>query len=187
MDTAKYLLHIGINAVCGLGPAIDNSAGPIAGLQKVYNEIYDLKHYPPIIIQPHRFDIYNPNARPVYYALQFPNALEFKPNSRLRTSIITDLHEIRSLMLRYSKEFLSNKFKIDGTPFYDLFNYTQYDYFHHHVELHSGMRNSTEMPAEDPNLLRTVDGVTHKTFPESSAFVTGCIRLSHKNKLKINS
>lgn len=180
MDTTKYLLYMGAASHSGLAPARDNLGGPFDEIQRIYTEEYELRNYPPIIIQPDVFNMRDPKGHSVYYALQFPNASEFKPSSRARTSIISDLHEIRSLMNRYEQELLSDKFNISGTNLSDVFRYTQYDYFHNGVELHVGMRNSSEMPKEDKNLITTLDGVTHSAFPDTCSFVKGCIRLSHK-------
>jgi hypothetical protein len=180
MDTAKYLLYMGVAAFPGLAPAKNDLAGPFKEIQRIYSEEYNLKNYPPIIMQPTLFNPYNQNEPSVYYSLQFPNAVEFKPNSRIRTSTILDLHEIRSLLIRCEQELQSDKFNIKGTSLSNLFNYTKYDYFHNGVDLHAGMRNSAEMPKEDPQLLTTVDGKKYNNFPDTCSFVKGCIRLSHK-------
>ncbi len=180
MDTAKYLLYMAVSAFPGLAPAKNNMAGPFEEIQGIYTERYGLINYPPIIMQPDVFNMYDANSYPVYYSLQFPNAAEFKPSTRTRTSIISDLHEIRSLMIRYEKELLSNKFNLGETSLSDVFRCTQFDYFHSGVELHTGMRHSAEMSKEDINLLTTLDGSLHDNFPDSCSFVKGCIRLSHK-------
>ncbi|HVV68583.1 MAG TPA: hypothetical protein VHE99_06085 [Gammaproteobacteria bacterium] len=184
IDTVKYLMFAGIGEVPGFGPAKDNSAGPILGLQNVYIKDYEIRNYPPIIMHPQVFNMYNLESSPIYYSLQFPIAPEFMPHSRTRSSFVSDLHEIRSLIQRHLQEFLSGKYNIDDTPFYDLFNLVSFDYFHNNVDLHAGMRNSSEMPLEDKNLLTTVDGVLHKNFPDMCSFVKGCIRISHKTFTK---
>lgn len=179
-DTVKYLINVGIGAQPGFSPARDNMSGPIEGLQKVYIEDYGIRNYPPIIMQPNMFNLSDALSPPVYYSLQFPTAIEFGLSSRARSSHVSDLHEIRSLLVRYTQELLSDKFNILGTPVYDLFKQTDYDYFHNNTELHSGMRSATEMPADDKNLLTTVNGKIYDTFPDMCSFVKGCIRISHK-------
>ncbi len=179
MDTVKYLLNMGIGSMPGLGPVSDTTVGPFDFIQEVYSNIYEIRHYPPIVIQPQLFDMKNKNANPVYYSLQFPNALEFKPSSRKRASIISDLHEIRSLMKRYESEMLSDKYNIDGTSLMSLFNKVRYDYFHSAVELHEGMRDSAEM-ANDIRLRTTLDGKVYNTFPSTCLFGKGCIRVAPK-------
>lgn len=179
-DTTKYLMHVAIGAQPGFAPASNNLAGPIEGLQEIYSEDYELKNYPPIIMVPERFNMLDATTSPVYYSLQFPTAIEFGKSSRLRPSLIHDLHDIRALMMRYEKDLLADKYQVENTPIYDLFKKVKFDYFHNHVELHTGMRNSSEMAKEDPNLLTTVNGRRYKEFPDMCSFVKGCVRLSHK-------
>ena len=177
MDTVKYLLFMGVSAFSGLAPARNELAGPFKEIQRIYMEDYDIRNYPPIIMQPEIFKIRDPNASPVYYSLQFPNASEFKPSSRVRASSISDLHEIRSLMIRCEQDLLSGKFNLSGTSLQQVFQHTHYDYFHNGVDLHAGMRNSAEMPKDDAMLLTTLDGKVHEGFPDANSFVKGCIRL----------
>lgn len=181
-DTTKYLIYVGIGEQPGFAPARNNIAAPIEGLQKIYKEEYELRNYPPIIMQPDTFGMLNPKQHPIYYSLQFPTAIEFGKNSRERPSLISDLHEIKSLLKRYEMELLSNKFNTNGTPIHDLFNLVAFDYFHNNVELHAGMLNSAEMSKEDEGLLTTLDGTLHKEFPDMCSFVKGCIRVSKKAK-----
>lgn len=185
MDTVKYLLYIGMGSVSGHAPALNDQGGPFSQIQRIYQEDYDLKNYPPIIMQPTTFNLYDHNSRSVYYSLQFPNALEFKPNNRVRTSIISDLHEIRALLNRCQQELSCDKFNIKGIPLHDLFHCANYDYFHNGVELHYGMKNSTEISINDETFLKTIDGKTYENFPDASSFVRGCIRVSHKKNNKI--
>ena len=179
MDTAQYLLNMGVGAFSGLGPARDTISGPWDLIQKIYNDIYEIKNYPPVIIQPQTFNMRDKLSPPVYYSLQFPNATQFKPSTRVKISIISDLHEIRSLMRRYERDLLSNKFNLGSTSLFDLFHQVQYDYYHSTPELHEGMRDTAEM-AEDLNLRTTLDNKVHAAFPSACLFGRGCIRLSHK-------
>ncbi len=179
MDTAKYLLNLGVGAFTGLGPVRDTLSGPWDLIQEIYSEIYEIRNYPPIIIQPQLFNMRDHSSPPVYYSLQFPNASEFKPSTRVKVSIISDLHEIRSLMKRYERDLLSDKFNLGGTSLHDLFNLVEYDYFHHALELHEGMLNTEEM-AKDVYLRTTIDGKVHASFPATCLFGRGCVRLSHK-------
>lgn len=179
MDTAKYLLNMGVGAMTGLGPVSDTLSGPWDWVQKVYSEVYGVRNYPPIIMHPQLFDMQNKSSSPVYYSLQFPNATEFKPSTRVKVSIISDLHEIRSLMLRYERDLLADNLNLSGTSLHALFKEVAYDYFHNTTDLHQGMKNTVEM-AEDTGLRTTLDGNVHDTFPSSCLFGRGCIRLSHK-------
>lgn len=179
MDTAKYLLNMGVGAMPGMGPVCDTLTGPFDFIQEVYNSVYEIRNYPPIIMQPHFFDLKDQNANPVYYSLQFPNALEFKPSTRQRASVISDLHEIKSLMKRYENDLISNKYNIDGTSLMILFDKVKYTYFHSAVDLHDGMCDSSEMK-DDIYLRTTLDGKVYENFPSTCLFGKGCVQVSHK-------
>ena len=179
MDTAKYLLNMGTGSATGIGPARDTLSGPWDIIQAAYQEVYEIKNHPPVIIQPQVFKLHDKEKIPVYYSLRFPNALEFKPNRRTFPSIISDLHELRALMVRYDRELSSDKFNLDTTSLHTLFENVEYTYFHNADNLHRGMQHTNGM-AEDAYLRRTVDGVVHDEFPEHCLFGKGCIRLSHK-------
>ncbi|MCW5589693.1 MAG: hypothetical protein KIT27_08540 [Legionellales bacterium] len=177
IDSAKYLLDIGIGASIGMGPAQTINSGPWDFIQDVYQHIYDIRNYPPIIIQPQVFNMKSDDPLPVYYSLQFPNATEFKPSTRTKVSIISDLHEIQSLMNRFKRDLLADRFNLQGTSLFNLFQRVKYDYFHNTTELHRDMKHTAEM-ASDPMLRTTIDGKTHQEFPASCLFGRGCIRIS---------
>lgn len=183
MDTVQYLLNAGISAFPGLAPVQNTLGGPFDKIQQIYDAgAYGLRNYPPIIVQSKMFNMHNPTTYPVYYSLQYPNAPEFKPSSRVRTSLISDLHEIRSLLIRCEQDLLSDKFNLGATSLGNLFNLVEYDYFHNGVDLHIGMRDSAEIAKEDKRFLTTLDGKVHKNFPDTCSFVTGCIRISLKKQ-----
>jgi len=179
-DTVKYLFAIGVGSMPGFYPALDDISGPISILQNVYLDVYNLKQYAPIIMQPGMFSLQDKNCRPVYYSLQFPTAADFSPKSRDRSSIITDLFEVKSLLAKYIIDILSDKFNLNGTPFYDFTKFGKFDYFHNNVELYSDMRESAEIPLEDTSF--QYKNVNNNSFPETSPFVRGCIRIFKKDK-----
>ena len=177
-DIVKYLIHMGIGAQPGFSPAVDNKAGPIQEIQKVYTDLYGLEDYAPIIMQPTTFCMGAEKSLPVYYSLQYPTSLEFRPSSRSRISLVTDLHEIRALLNRYKKSLLSGQYKVEDTPVVQLLETCQYDYFHNQVKLHAGMRNSAEIALDDSRFMRDLNGCTYEAFPDTCSFIKGCVRAS---------
>lgn len=179
MDTVKYLFAIGTGDLPGFAPAIDSSAAPIKGIQEAYLDVYNLKKYTPIIMQPILFDLHNRQHRPIYYSLQFPNAVELGHKFRNRSSAITDLYEVKSLINKYLRELVSGQFKVEETPLYDFIKMGTYDYFHNNVGHYHGIKENKEIPVEDDNFLfNSRNG--NDEFPITSSFVQGCIRISQK-------
>lgn len=181
VDTVKYLLYMGIGAYTGLAPARNDNGGPFSLIQNIYENIYGLKNYAPTIMQPCSFNPENTASFPVYYSLQHPIAFEFKQNARSRASIISDLHDILNLMNRFQRELISDKYNVSQTALGDIFNFTQYDYFHNNVDLHAGMRDSENIFREDKSFLTTISGKKYKEYPSKCSFIRGCVKLSNKN------
>lgn len=65
MDTVKYLLSIAAGSMPGFFPVIDDHAGPMKQLKKIYLEQYQIE-YAPIIMHPQFFQ----TKKSVYYSLE---------------------------------------------------------------------------------------------------------------------
>jgi len=178
-DVAKHLLAIGLGIVPGFAPTIDDTAGPISKIQKIITNIYDLKDYAPIVMQPQNLTL--SDTRPVYYALQYPTTIEFSPRSRQEINKIQDLYEIQLLLQKYLSEIAKHNFNLEGTLFNTLSQKVQYDFFHSNVAYYSSIRPSEDIPKEDPTFLAKFKHIKNNQFPTNSSFVRGCIRIKQKN------
>lgn len=179
-DTVKYLFAISVGELPGFAPALDDSCAPIQGIQKAYLEIYDLKSYAPIIMQPSLFDMNDSKCRATYYSLQYPNAVELGPKSRSRSSLITDLYEIKSLLTKYLSELNSGQFNLEGTPLHNFIKLGGFDYFHDNAGPYYGIQESGEIPKDDDSFLAAFKNSKNNEFPSISTFVRGCIKISLK-------
>ncbi len=181
-DTVKYLLGIGMGYMSGFSPATTEIAGPIANIQAAYINDYGLKAYPPIIMHPTRFQLFNPDSSPVYYSLQFPCSIEFGPKSRSRTTLFKDLYEIQYLLAKYVEEIAKNQFNIEKTTLFEVIKNVDFTFFHTKSEIENNICDSARMPQEDKYLLTTIDGKVYDDFPTTCAFVKGCIRITNKSE-----
>ena len=181
-DTAKHLMHIGVGSQPGFMPATDNIAAPISGLQQVYYDTYGLRKYPLIFMTPAFFDLDDPQALPVYYSLQFPIASELGQSTRSRNSLIDDLHEVRSLLVRCESEILSGRFNVDNTPLKKMFQSVEFSCFHAATELRRHMKSSIEIMQNDLRFSKNLDGTQFPNFlSQKVAFLNGGVCISHKN------
>lgn len=179
-DTVKHLLKIGVGAIPGMAPAIDEMGAPIRRLQEIFLDIYGLEDYGPIIMQPAYFNLYN-DTRPVYYSLQYPNLLEFSPKGRENPSAIQELCEVRSLLAKYLEEICSGILNLDGIPLYDLTEKVKFNFFHSDSGPYYNINNSTEIPKDDPSFSKLLCSEKQNLrFPFNSSFVRGCVRISRK-------
>lgn len=178
VNTVKYLVTMACGSVSGFAPAIDNSFAPIERIQEAFLDVYKLQDYAPIIMQPYFFDMYNPNARPVYYSLRFPTSIEFSLKSSEKTTVITELFSVKSLLSRYLYEISRNYFNLKDTVFYDIIQKAKYDFFHIDTEKYQGIKENKEIPKEDESFMNKK--FKNKEFPNMNSFLMGCVKISIK-------
>jgi hypothetical protein len=176
-DTVKHLLGMGIGSLPGFSPSIDDSAAPVKRLQEIYVNIYQLA-YAPVIMEPHNLSLNV--SRPIYYSLAYPTTMEFSPKSRLDSSKISDVYEIKSLLAKYIAELSENDLNLAHTPISDLAKMVQYDFFHTDNEQYPSIKSSKLIPKEDSYFQKIPYG-SDKEFPENSSFIKGCIRITKKS------
>lgn len=176
-DSVKHVFTVGVGGAPGFVPATDEELVPVKGIQKAYTEYYGLKEYAPIIMQPKVFDLHS-SSDPVYYSLHFPTANELSPKSSNRTSVISDLYDVRSLMEKYLRALRSNDLNIAGSRLYDLAQQIDLSYYHDNVELYEGMQESRYLPEHDANFAKAMQGFEDREFPRSSTFLKGAIGIN---------
>lgn len=177
-NTVEHLFAIGIGALPAFAPAIDDSAGPISKIQKIYNDVYKLD-YDPIILQPLSFSLDPKISRPVYYSLQFPTTIELSPKARVLASKITDLIQIQNVLKKFQDEILAGTLSLESTELYHLINKVNYDFFHTDIAHYENIMESKEIPILDENFINTTSKLR---FPENSPFVRGCVKISLSKK-----
>lgn len=177
-DTVKHILAMSVGATPGFVPATNDIAAPCKALEEVYADVYNLKEYQSIIMHPHTFSI--KEKRPVYYSLQYPSTLEFSPKSKKTANKITDLREVRYVLEKYFEGIGGEVLNIEGTPFQNLVDSVQYDYFHTNTKPYEGIRDCGEIPMEDKAMRSMCSQSRSKSFPSNSSFVRGCVRIMKK-------
>ncbi len=175
-NTVKHLIAMGIGALPGYAPAIDDIAGPISQLQHIFSNIYGLKSYAPIIMQPYHFNV--KDDRPVYYSLHYPNTLEFSIKSRLDSSKLADLILVKSLLRKYLNNLVKDYLHVEETPLYELPNLVKYDFFHNEFEDYTDIMDTKVIGLEDKHFSLSQD--QQQLFPANSPFLTGCVRIARK-------
>jgi hypothetical protein len=176
-ETVKHLFSMATGASAGFAPAIDNIAGPIDALREIYNDIYRLKEYQPVFMQPYILG-QDASHRPAYYSLEYPSTMEFSSRNRDDKNKIQDLILIKSLVNKYLNELSENHLNVRSTPIGRLSQNTDFTFFHPTEGYHA---------IEDSRLLLEQDhsfqaGLTadNRSLPVNSTFLRGCIRISKK-------
>lgn len=173
IDTAMYLISLGTGSSPGFAPAInDETVGPISAIQAAYLDAYGLKSYIPTIMRPQ----YLQKGEPIYYSMQSPTVLATSPKSKKPHSFVDDQRTVMLLL-----ETLHQKLKSDNTPFYNIIEHLQFEFFHCEAVPNDDIRPTAEMPAGDPRLITFACSPEDKRiFCETGPFIRGCIRISRK-------
>lgn len=176
-DTAKYIFEIAVGAFIGFAPAINDLAGPIEALQKVFLDIYKLKKYAPTFMQPDYFSL-NRSERPLYYSLAVPTSMEFSPKSRKQQANLYDLRELAHIIKIICEEIPKEYLKINNTYFATVTNNVRFDYFHDRYDYEKCVNYTWEMPKFDPTLIQCPNGYDNTIFPTAASFLRGSIRIA---------
>jgi hypothetical protein len=177
VDIVKHLFALGVGAVPGFQPAIDNSVAPISRLQDIYLNDYKLKNYAPIIMQPGFFSLKKASS-PVYYSLQHHTSIEFSPKPSNRNSAITDLGGVSYLLEKYLAEIKAGNLNISATPLSILAEHGKFDFFHNNISSYETIMEAANISMEDSRFDNSWRGKENKIFPKNSSFFNGCIRIS---------
>ncbi len=184
-DLTQQAFMVSVGALPGFAPATDESAGPVQTIQAAYREFYQLKHYPPIVMQPKFFSQSETTQQPVYLSLQYPSAIELAPRLSTRTHAIADLEAIQMLTKEYIDGLLAEDFRIGDTPLAKVPFKVQFDHFHRAPINYPDIYESKQISQADKNF-HEVNSPHHGEFPANSSFFNGCIRISNKNNHHTN-
>ncbi len=182
LDTLKHLAFIGTGVLPASRPANGSgSAGPIDGIQQVYLDCYGLKDYIPTIMEPANLSLLEKNS--VYYSLQSPSMLESIPQLRNLSSIIDNMRELKELTDHFLGEAFDENLRVGQTKVINIIQKLSFEFFHEATYAYGAdIRPTYEMPEGDSNLLYLPPGsYGQRKFPETSAFLRGCVRVSMTN------
>ncbi|OGT05808.1 MAG: hypothetical protein A2103_04935 [Gammaproteobacteria bacterium GWF2_41_13] len=181
-DIVKHLFTIGVGALPGFAPAMNDELAPISGLQQVYLDCYQLKNrYAPSIIVPAYFNAQK-GVSPVYYSLQYPTAMELSPKTNRRQGVTNDLFAIKSLLNNYLLELSQHRLHLESTPIDEISKSLRFRYYHADVGegKYSEIHNSRLLIKEDPRFSKALCDQKEKIAAINSLFFKGCVQLSVK-------
>jgi hypothetical protein len=183
IDTIKHIIAIGMGAMPGFCFATDDTVGPIASFEKVYNTIYGLK-YAPAIMRPYHFNMYLEGLIMVYYSLNFPVAIETSPRSRKAPNVLQDLHDCSRIIQWFLADLTKGKYELENTPIFHLAERVQFDFLHSEEDKLNKIITSSTIPNTDLLFQEVNKRNGNKPFCEISPFFRGCIRISTKHSDK---
>ena len=170
-----------MGAAPGFQLANNEMAGPIHELEKIYQDIYQIRNnYTPSIMVPSTFNM-NESKHSIYYSLRYPTAFEFSPKSRNATSTMRDLHEVKHITDSIVSDILSRE-DITETPLYRLCIDALIQFFHSENDALGEIQPSKEIFNLDPAFQENKKRTSNPRFCDTAPFFRGCIRLSSKKE-----
>ena len=148
-------------------------------VEKTYEEIYALKEYAPLIMQPWRLGAMEKHFT-VYYSLAYPTMLEGTPAIRHAPSVISELRDIKTLM-----QTLEEILKHRSILTYQLIKDVTFDYFHTEEDRFGEIKPSENLIAGDHYLKMCTDRFKGKIFPYKGPFFRGCVRVARQKSPEI--
>ena len=179
IETVKHLFAMGVSALPGFAPALDEETLPVRAIQAAYLDVYRLKHYLPIIMEPAIFQLEQERPRPIYYSFQMPTVMGLTIKSVSSASTITELGEIQFLLQKYLGQLRQDELPLEGTLIYYMAQTVAFDFIHTSVKHYDGLKAYQDVVAEDKSFTEMlVKHPDNTVFPENSSFFRGCVRIS---------
>jgi len=173
-ETIKYLFGVASKYLLAHKVATDNYAFPLKFIQQAMFDIYDIKDYAPLMMEPSLFD----EKQPVYYSLQYPmHASPIKLDAS--RSIIQRLGDLTHLIDRYQNELIHESKIQQGTALINAARNTDFSFYHRSTRQYNFMHDSNELltQADFKKAMKTPG-----EFPYSAKFLNGLIKISLSDK-----
>lgn len=168
-DTLRHILTIS----SGIMPAYqvigdEEDTLPVSLIESAYLDVYQLKDYAPVMMQPAKL-----GKLPVYYSLGYPTLLEGSPTIRKAPSIITELRELKKLI--FILQTVLNQLDTVSGPNPQV----GYHYFHSEEDPFGEISNSLDIAEIDPVANRLLQGrFAGREFSTYGQFLRGCVGVS---------
>ena len=177
IETAKELFRLAAGITYGFKPATNNNSAPISLIVDTYTNVYNQlgkQNHLPIIMESAKFDLHN--SKPIYYSINHLVSTRDDLEASRKKSQIARLDEIQRVESWYTGTILGNK---DNVPpsLYDVASSTKFTYYHTDSANYNKINNAALLATEDT---RFTNGEC-ETFPTSSLFFKGCIKISRAN------
>lgn len=174
VDTIKHLMLLTSETTPGFKAVGDSEVVlPTKIIEKAYTDIYGLKEYAAIIMCPQVLGA-GGDLAPIYYSMAYPTLLVGTPSIRKAKNIMTEIRDVRTLML-----MLESILKSYETRLYRNLKSVEFTYFHSDDDRFGEILNSQTIAKTDPfiaDILATK--FKNKKFPSYGPFFRGCIRIT---------
>lgn len=171
INAVKHLIGIGMGIFPGFRPSTDNQAAPIDYIQKVYMDIYGLKEYAPIIMQPWWF-LSGQDQTKLYYSLNFPTQLDY-----ISKDIRSTLEELRAIMRL--TDTLMRRVNVEDRQIFRMMQSMHFEYYHSEDDVLNQIKKTDEIINDDPSFVEVLNSFQQQKLPTHASFLRGCVSISN--------
>jgi hypothetical protein len=175
VDTTKHLLLLTTGTTPGFSVAdpTDEKLLPIKLVENAYKNVYGLNQIAAIIMQPQILAA-GSNSKPIYYSMAYATLLHGTPSIRKTSNILSEVREVKTLMLTLESVLQSRNEKI-----YETIKNIKLEYFHSDDDYFGDIQNSQIIAETDSLIASALDSrFKNQKFPAYGPFFRGCIRIS---------
>ena len=174
-NVTKHLMAVGSGKIMGFKPATDESHLPAALLTTVYNDIYEMKEYIPVIMHPAHVNFQQKD--PVYVSLQRLNIEDAYLYDNL-PSTLKLLDEVQYTLSKYLDAIRSRSVVIDAPYLSQVAQAVKFDFFHSVMSDNKNIHDSTKLKRDKHFSAYKLK--RDQKFPRAGKCFRGCVRLTPK-------
>ncbi len=173
LDTLQHLVFISLSARPGFRCIFqETSACPSPIIENVYNNIYDLGDYAPMIMGTGRLNTM-PAHTPIYYSFNYPTLLHSAVEINKPRRIITGMREVKRLI-----DAMNRKINYHQTAVTKILQDIEYTLYHHEKDPYEEIELSKNIILSDQAISAAMIRYQGKEFSAASHFFRGCVSIS---------
>ena len=180
VDIANHLIGMSVGAVPGFNPLVDDSVGPITQLMKVFEAEYGSR-YAPVMVGPSNYNIFDTKTKSTFYSFQYHTAIKLSQKSSSRSSTVTDMYNVRSLLEKYIDDIKNSELNVEGTILHEIAQNVKFDFYHYTADESTKMTSSSKIFQENVLYQQALESCDTKVVPKNAPFLNGCVEIKNKN------
>ncbi len=173
IDTAKVIFNIAMNRGCGFAPATDEKKFPLKEIQDAYQNTYEIKYTPTIMVP----STLSQGENAVYYSLQQPSSKINTFKIKLNNSTIRELEALKDIINAYKNEFMYDSEDCYGSDLYKSCHNLNLDFYHNQPNV-NGINHSEIIIKNDKRF--EFSNYIQSNFSTDSKFFRGCMKISRR-------
>lgn len=170
LDTLQHLIFIALGARPGFRCIFKKeSAAPTDIIEEVYNNIYGLDNYAPLMMGSDRY-ISNSHHEPIYYSFNYPTLLHSSVEMNKPKRIITGMREIKRLI-----DSMERKIKSNNTSINAILKKIKFILYHPEKDhMYEEIEESKNILKNDQRIVEAMKHYQRKEFSTMAIFFRGC-------------